>query len=641
MSREETIEGLEKLIRYHNEKYFKENAPEISDIEFDKLVRSLKKFHPGSEVLDEISDSQWFNTFEQVTRETPMLSLDKCYTDEELEKWAEQFKGGFVVLPKIDGCALELVYQDGQLVGAATRGNGFTGEAVLLNAREIDDIPKTIPTTGKVTVRGEVFMKKSVFKQFSDEFANPRNLAAGALRQKFASETKKYKLSFLPYDIKYQGVMFTRLMSELEKLSALELEGFQPIFYQFVNPHGVTLKRSFEWMASRREYHDFETDGVVYKVDREEEQRKVGETAHHPRYAIAYKFQGESAVRFLKEVRWQVARSGRITPVGIIDPVKLDGAVISKVTLHHAGVIKEAQLQIGDAILIVRRGGVIPHFEKVITRAASVYGQIDCPTTCPSCGGEVEEGELFTFCKNPQNCKGSKLAALEHFVKTFEIDGFGPALIEKLFDEGYLPEPAYFFKLTNGKLRQVGLGVGQANKLLSRIGDKTAVSLPTFLESLGIEGLGKTTSELLAKKFLGLNNVLFARIDDVLEIPGIGETTCTNIFDGFEEKSNIICGLLEHVEVKDHEITVGPLSGKTFLFTGKLSHFDRATAEKQVQSKGGVIVGTVSKDLDFLVVGESAGSKLDKAKSLQAKGGKVKLVHESSFLLFIENPQTL
>lgn len=639
MSREQVIEDLENCIRYHNEKYFKENAPEISDVDFDKLVRSLKKLSPGSDVLDEIADSQWFNTFEQVERETPMLSLDKCYTDEEFQVWAKQFSGGFVAMPKIDGCALELTYEDGELVGAATRGNGRIGESVLLNAREVEDIPHKISIRQKLYVRGEIFMKKSVFKEFADEFANPRNLAAGAIRQKFASETKKYKLSFLAYDIRFDG-QNPQNCTEMQKLESLEIAGFQPIFHRYVTELPHALKESVEWMTSRREYHDFETDGIVYKTNELTQQQQAGETAHHPRYAIAYKFQGQSAGTILKDVQWQVARSGRITPVGIINPVSLDGASISKVTLHHAGVIKDCDLHIGDEILIVRRGGVIPHFEKVLKRS-DVHDPVECPSTCPSCGGEVEHGELFTFCKAPETCKSSRLGLLEHFAKTLDIEGFGPSIIEKLFDAWYLLTPSDFFKLTVEKLAQVNVSVDFGRKLCARIYEKTKIPLALFLESLGIEGLGTTTSQLLAKKFLGLNNVLFARADDVLEISGIGETTYTSIFDGFEEKADLIADLLQHVEVLDHEIATGVLSGKTFIFTGKLTAFDRATAEKQVTDKGATIVGSVSKDLDFIVVGEKAGSKLDKAKALQAKGEKVKIIHESSFWAFLENPESL
>ncbi len=627
-----TINQLEAEIRYHNKKYFQENAPEISDVEFDKLVNQLKKKWPDSQVLLEIADSQWYNTFEPVSRGTPMLSLDKCYNDEALLAWAESFDT-FIAMPKIDGCALELYYNNaGELFCAATRGDGYTGENVTLNAFQIETIPQKIEHpfngNGTIIVRGEVYMPLSVFEEFKDNFANPRNLAAGALRQKFASETKKYKLAFLAYDL--GGDVQHR--DESLKFACLEEMGFQHVrpLLGLKQEHLVKIHETS--VRSRQEF-DYEIDGMVYKASKFEQQQSAGFTSHHPRYAIAYKFDSEEKSTKIVDVKWQVARTGKITPVAIIEPVSLSGATVTNITLHNAARLIELSLGFGDIVLVTRRGGVIPHIERV--QSYNDSNRFSFPEVCPGCGGKVVKNAVSIDCASPRQCVSAKLAGLEHFVKTISCDGFGPSIIQKLYDAGVLYQPADFYALSIESLLSAGIGEKLSAKLHGNISAKTVLPIHTFLTAFGIESLGEQTAKAIAAKFLTLEKVFDEVLSDtpeaIFEIDGISDKTYANIRDGVLAKSNEIDAVLEFVTVPNLEKnTEGKLSGKTFLFTGKLT-MPRGKMEKCVTDLGGEISGSVNEKLTYLVVGDDAGSKLEKALTLIAKGAKLQILSEVQF----------
>lgn len=627
-----SVEELEKEVRKHNELYFVEHAPIISDEQFDKLVEELKRRKPDSTVLQQIG-SDLTPVGVKVAHEIPMLSLDKCYDDKTIESWAAKFKGGIVASPKIDGLAVSLKYgKDGSLVQAATRGNGFEGEEITANAKFVKVIPKKIGIKN-VEVRGEIFMPLSIFnKDYKDQFANPRNLAAGAIKQKDPRKTGAYRLAFCAYDI-----LGSSAATETEKRSILEAEHFPLVPGMQVDRN--KLRKPFDEYMRRRSDFDFETDGVVYRADRIDEQDRLGSTAHHPRYAIAYKFQGDSEVTLLEDVEWSVSRTGAITPVAIVKPVVLSGATVTRASLHNVGMMRKLGVTRGAKVVMMRRGGVIPNLEEVVEKKGKT---IDVPKRCPSCGSLTELRDDFLYCTNSKSCVKSKIGELEHFVKTIECDGFGVKLIEQLYENSLVTDPSEFYTLTKDQLlRLERMGDTLAAKLLKNIAERRELDLDVFLRSLGIRELGKHAAKILAEEFGTLDRVLKVTEEELSAIHTIGDVIAKEVVEGLKAKRPLIDKLRKHVKVKGTATRRrgGSLSGKSFLFTGTMLAMERKKAQHMVEEEGGNAAQGVTKDLDYLVVGDGggAGSKLDKAKKLQKKGGKVEIISESKFLNMVKH----
>jgi len=633
-----TVQELEEEIRRHNKLYFKKNKPELSDYEFDTLVERLKKLKPDSAVLREIP-SEGGKEFKKVRHTSEMLSLDKCYSDEDLFDWASKFEGDLVVMPKIDGLATELRYNGkGEMILAATRGDGVVGEDITANARMISDIPHKLPK-GPFEMRGEIYMKLSVFKKYKDQFANPRNLAAGGVKQKDPNKTKEYHLSFYAYDIlRTGGEGFEK---ETDKFQCLHDLGVPVVPIWHLANDQEALKKVYEHFLERRDQVDFETDGVVYKANLLSEQTRLGMTAHHPRHAIAYKFQGDSGTTTLEDVEWSVARTGVITPVGIVEPVELSGATVTHVTLHNYGLMMKLGLRKGSKVVMMRRGGVIPKLESV---AEAGQGHLfEAPKACPSCGEPTEVRDDFLYCSNKHSCRSAKMQELEHFMKTIECDGFGEKLIEKLYDNGFVQDPADFYALKKEDLLELErMGEILATKLIGNIQAKRDMPLDVFLRSLGIRELAKHASKLLAQNYGNLKKLQEVSEEELSAIHTIGPVIAREVVEGLKKKKSLIEKLLKHVRIVGATRRVAltgagaetaPLHGKKFLFTGALLAMERGEAEKLVIDAGGEIASSVTKDLDYLVVGDGggAGSKLDKAKKLQEKGGKVEILSEASW----------
>lgn len=624
-----SIGELEEAIRRHNTLYFVKAKPEISDEEFDRLVKTLREKKPDSPVLSEIGSdiSQIGKTFRH---ETPMLSLDKCYNEEDLQHWASKFDGDVVVSPKIDGCAVTLRYGNkGELVLAATRGSGMEGETITSNAKYVKSIPQKIGLKN-VEVRGEIYMPLSVFKRYSGTFANPRNLAAGAIKQKDPKKTGEYSLAFFAYDLLGAGCK-----TEVEKRKFLAKEKFPVVEWQLVAKE--KMQKVFEAFFEKREKQDYETDGVVYKTNLVLEQERLGMTAHHPRYAIAYKFQGDSGETMLRDVIWSVSRTGTITPVGFVEPVELSGATVTRVSLHNYGMAKKMGVTIPAKVLMVRRGGVIPYLEKVLEAKGKTLAP---PKKCPSCSAAVELRDDFLYCTNPKKCAVTKIADLDHFVKVVDMEGFGRKHLQQLYENGLVKDPADFYSLTKEDLVPLErMGETLATKLIANIGGKKKLLLNIFLRALSIPELGKHVAKILME-FGSLDKILKLTQAELVPIHGIGEKIADIVVEGLKEKRSLIERLLKHVTIERVVVKrrpAGPLAGKSFLFTGALLAMPREKAQELVKAKGGVAASGVFKNLDYLVVGDGggAGSKLDKVKKFQQGGAKTKILGEKGFLKLV------
>lgn len=660
---------LEALIRRTNREYWDLNAPTIPDPLYDRLVESLRRLQPDSPVLDELGESTPSGPVIEAdaTKTIPaaerlgapvrhtraMLSLDKCYGADDLHSWAEKFEGEILVMPKMDGVACSLRYNEkGKLFLAATRGSGTEGEDITINAMDIADIPAQLNTKGvkldnlALEVRGEVFMRLSVFSRYKEQYSNPRNLTAGAIKHKERGNTAAYTLSFFAYDVLNHG-----LVHERDKFELLKQLGFAVEECEFVARE--ELPQAFERWSRRRAELDYEIDGVVYRAANVKEQERLGYTSHHPRWSIAFKFQGDTGTTVLEEVLWSVSRTGTITPVALFKPIELSGAMIGRAGLFNLNRFEELDLSEGATIEVTRRGGVIPHVERKIADGPSGK-KFEIPTRCPACNSEVvrkkkREGE-FLFCSQPDKCVSARLGELQHFAKVVDIQGFGPKVVQQAVDAGLLSSPADFYALRLEDLEELDrLGRRSAQNLIDQVEAHKSIELPVFLQALGIDHLGKQNAIVLAEEFRTLAAIRALDRDALLAVKGIKDAIADAILAGLEEHSELIDALLAHVTVVDlsedaSEDTStaageGVLGGKSFLFTGALEAFTRKEAEEKVEQNGGVSAAGVSKTLDYLVVGAGKGaksSKQKKAEQLISAGAALKIITETEFLEMLE-----
>ncbi len=626
------IADLEAKIRHHNQLYWDNNAPEISDYDYDALVRRLRELAPDSPVLEAMGPSRAALGTPFRHREA-MLSLDKCYSPEELADWTASFEGEVVGTPKFDGIACSLHYDEkGHLKVAATRGDGQVGDDVTQNALRIKDIPRRIGE-GPREVRGEIYMRLSVFAKFKEEgMANPRNLTAGAVKLKDAEKSAAYNLSFAAYDI--VGTDDQTQEAELERLVRL---GFPPVDHVRV-PKEKAFE-AFEAFAKRRPTLDYEIDGVVFKVDSLKEQRRLGETAHHPRYALAYKFQGDAGISTLREVEWSVARTGAITPVAIVDPVALSGVTVTRASLHNVAFIDRLGLTLGAKVTLVRRGGVIPNVEHVTEPGDR---PVEIPTTCPSCGGSVTRIRDFLYCDNPQSCRHAVIGQLLHFSATTDMLGFGDVIVEQAYDAKLLTGPQDFYTLDVASLMKLDrAGEKLAKKLVAEVDKKRVLELAVFLRALGISELGKNVSGILAARYRTLDAVLAVTEEELAATHGIGETIAKSVVQGLAAMRPTIDALRAHVTFAEEKAKAeGPLTGKSFVFTGKMVAFARSEGEKRVRERGGDVLSSVTKNLTYLVVGaDKSGPKSTKEKAadkLLGQGATLQIIDEDAFLAMIQ-----
>jgi DNA ligase (NAD+) len=642
------VPALEALVRHHNHLYWDKNAPEIDDATFDRLTRRLKELAPDSVALRELGPSggdaaELGRYGAPVRHKAPMLSLDKCYGDDELREWIASFKGDVVISPKFDGIACSLVYDArGALVLAATRGDGQTGDDVTANVRGIADVPSRLrePPGREVEVRGEVFMRLSVFAGYKDKFANPRNLAAGAMKQKDPKKSAAYGLSFAAYEL-----LGTEHATERERFDALGRHGFPPVERRVLRRDEAV--DAYRELAARRAELDFEIDGVVFKADDVAEQRRLGLTSHHPRYALAYKFQGDTGTTIVRALEWSVARTGAITPVALIDPVMLSGALVSRASLHHPGFLKKLGLTQDAEVLVTRRGGVIPNVEHVVKAGPTPF---ELPAACPSCGRGVHWSGDFLYCDAPATCRAAVMGQIGHYVAVADIDGFGDRMLGELYERNLVRSPADLYRLEAKAL----LGIERvadklAKKLVDQVAAKRTLPLETFLRALGIDELGKHVSKIMASEFRTLERVLRVTAAELAAIHTIGPVIAETVTEGLARSRPLIDDLVRYVTLAEGPAAAsapppnGPLSGKSFVFTGKMATLERKGAQERARSLGGLTPDAVTRTTSYLVVGDdkSDGKKSTKEKAadkLVADGAPIKIISETDFLKMTEAP---
>ncbi|MCF7482666.1 NAD-dependent DNA ligase LigA [Vibrio sp. J1-1] len=647
------LEELKESLHYHAVRYYVEDNPEIPDAEYDRLMRELLDIeaqHPDLVTVDSPSQrvgGKPLSEFSEVKHEVPMLSLDNAFDDSELDsfhKRAQDRVGNqsvkqYCCEPKLDGLAVSLLYENGVLVQAATRGDGTTGENITENVRTINAIPLKLRGNDwpeRLEVRGEVFMPKAGFEQLNElarqkgykVFVNPRNAAAGSLRQLDSRVTASRPLSFYAYSVGVvQGADLAS--SHYERFLQIKSWGL-PMCPETKRVDSLAdVKAYYQDILQRRDALPYEIDGVVIKIDDIAIQERLGFVARAPRWAIAYKFPAQEEITTLNDVEFQVGRTGAITPVAKLEPVFVGGVTVSNATLHNADEIERLQVKIGDQVVIRRAGDVIPQVVSVIReRRPENARDIVFPSLCPVCDSHVEriEGEAVTRCTGGLVCQAQRKQALKHFVsrKALDVDGLGDKVIEQLVDREMVETPADLFKLSAGILTVLErMGPKSAQNIVNALDKSKLTTLPRFLYSLGIREVGEATAANLAQHFKTLEAIQVATEEQLIEVQDIGVIVAKHISTFFSEPQNqaVVKDLLEQgihwPEISTPEQGADlPLEGKTVVLTGTLSQLGRSEAKEALQAMGAKVTGSVSKKTDILFAGENAGSKLAKAQDL-------------------------
>ncbi len=663
---EKQIEEIREVIVYHEWRYYVLDQPVVSDYEYDQLFQILKDIEEAyPQLISTTSPTQRVSNdlsadFPTVEHLTPTLSLDNSYNPEDLQDFDQRIKRlldleedqnlSYCVEPKYDGGTIVLVYENDQLVRGATRGNGAMGDEITANLKAINAIPLMAEFSKfgiqKVELRGEAIIRKDQFEKVNEKrakngeqlFANPRNAATGGLRVKDPKQVRERALDAFVYQVGYavnaQGAsVLPQFNTHNELIRMLEQLGFKvpKLQVEMAVCDNISEVADFcaHWQNVREDYA-YEIDGMVVKLNELELQEKCGYTSHHPRWAIAFKFQAKQATTKLQQVEFQVGRTGAITPVAKLEPVELAGVTISSVSLHNAEQIKEKDLHIGDTVLLERAGDVIPYIVKAMEdlRDGSEIA-IEFPSNCPVCSSVLErpEGEAVWRCVNP-SCEAQTLERLKHFVSkgAMNIDGFGDAYVDKFYQEGLLKNIADIYRLDYAKIESFeGFGQRSVENLKAAIEASKANPLYRLIYGLGIRYVGATNSKILAGAVEKAQDLQHWTLEQLIALRDIGPKVAQAVADTFHLPATIeLLNTLEKLGVNtlrlESEIPKviedGPLSGKTLLFTGSLTQMTRTEAKKMVLAAGGKAASSVSKKLSYLVAGEKAGSKLKKATEL-------------------------
>lgn len=642
---------LREQIAYHNYRYYVLDNPEIPDVEYDRLFRGLQELEEKyPELITPDSPTQRVGAeplkgFAEVRHEIPMLSLGNVFSEEELVDFDRRVRDGLGVAtveycaePKLDGLAISIRYEDGVLVRAATRGDGTTGEDVTQNVRTIDAVPlklygKNYPRV--LEVRGEVYMPRAGFEELNERqrdrgektFANPRNAAAGSLRQLDSRITATRPLTMYCYGV---GVVEGVELPDSHRaiLDKLKEWGLRvcPEIRVVAGMEGCY--HYYQEIGDKRDSLPYDIDGVVYKVNSLAQQDELGFVSRAPRWATAHKFPAQEEMTVLENVEWQVGRTGALTPVARLLPVHVAGVMVSNATLHNPDEIARKDVRIGDTVIVRRAGDVIPEVVSVVeSRRPKGAKAIATPTHCPVCGSEVlrDEGEAVPRCTGGLYCSAQRKNAIKHFAsrRAMDIDGLGDKLVEQLVDEGLINDVADLFILKQAQIAGLErMGEKSAANLVSALDKSRQTTLARFLFALGIREVGESTARTLANHFGSLQKIEEASEEQLLEVADVGPVVAHHIHTFFRQPHNrevidkLLAAGVEWPEVEQIESGEQPLSGQTFVLTGTLESMSRDEAKAKLQALGAKVSGSVSKKTSVVVAGEAAGSKLTKAEQL-------------------------
>ena len=651
---QEEISKLVSLLNKYSYDYYVEDNPQISDTEYDTLYKQLEKLeenHPeyilensptqrvGDRVLDE---------FEKITHKIPMLSLSNTFSTEDLRdfdarvsKLVPGHNVEYICELKIDGLAISIKYEDGRLVSAATRGDGSVGEDVTENIKTIFSIPKVLKDNKTFEVRGEVYLPRKSFELLNSEresnnevlFANPRNAAAGSLRQLDSKITAKRRLSAFIYSI----VGDDSIVSQENALNTAKEYNLP------VNPNFKLCKNIDEvidyinYWTEHKKNLPYDIDGIVIKVNSYSTQEEVGYTQKSPRWATAYKFPEEELATKLLDVELSVGRTGIITPVAILDPIVISGSTVSKASLHNKDIIEELDIHIGDMVVVKKAGEIIPKVVRVVrelrTEGSTKYTM---PNTCPSCGQQTytKENDPFTRCKNP-DCPDQNIRRIIHFASrdALNIEGLGDKVVTTLYEKGIIAHTIDLFSLEREKLISLDrMGEKSVDNLLNAIENSKQNSLDKVIFALGILNVGKKAGKILAEKYLNLTNLMNATLDELVNLDDVGQITAESILDYLSDENNIKfindlikVGMNPQYEVQEVN-TDNIFAGKTVVLTGKLVELTRNEAKEYLEKYGAKVTGSVTSKTDLVIAGEKAGSKLAKAEQLG-----IRVINEEEF----------
>jgi len=656
----ERITWLRKEIKRHDHLYYTLDRPEISDREYDALMEeliSLEEAFPELITVDSPTQrvgGEPLSSFSQVRHENPLLSLSNAFSDRDLRDFDSRLKRmlgttelDYIVELKIDGLSVALTYENGVFTTGATRGDGFTGEDITANLKTIKTLPLKIPSElPRLTVRGEAYMPKEAFERLNKEreaadlplFANPRNAAAGSLRQLDPRVAASRALLLFIYDI-LAGVEEERETHE-KTLEYLKAQGF-PVNPMWVHCRSIeeVIPLCEEWQEKRNSLN-YDIDGLVVKVNNRGYRSLLGNTSKSPRWAIAYKFPAEQGITRVRDIIIRVGRTGVLTPTAVLDPVRLAGTTVTRATLHNEDIIREKDVRIGDMVVAQKAGDIIPEVVSVLKEKRGEGTEpFKMPDRCPECGSDVVrlEGEAAARCTGGLVCPAQIREGLIHFVSrdAMDIEGLGPKVIEQLLDSGLIADAGDLYFLKKEQLVPLErMGEQSADNLLVSIGDSKNRPLSRLVFALGMRNVGSRAAKLLAGKFRTLDNIAAAGVPEMTAIDEIGPKIAESVAAFFREEHNLkVIGKLKAAGVNMTEMALeaGALSGKKFVLTGKLSSMSRSEAQERIEGLGGEVSGSVSKNTDYVVAGDDPGSKYDKAVSLA-----VPILSESEFLDLLE-----
>lgn len=671
MNIEERINHLRKLIKYHSKRYYENDAPEISDFEYDKMFEELKQLElENPQYFSETSPTQRvggkaLDKFEEVKHQVKMGSLTDVFDLDSLRAFIQKIKSEagndtvFTVEPKIDGLSVSLKYENGILVKGATRGNGTTGENVTANVKTIKSIPLELNESVNITVRGEVYMPHKSFEKQNREkeqkgeklWANPRNAAAGSLRCLDSKETAKRGLDIFVFNYQTGDFDEAQIKTHQDTINKIKDLGFKAIPFMTVSSNEDEIINAVIKLGEQRADLPYDIDGAVIKVNSLEKRVEIGEGTSTPKWAVAYKYPPEQKPTKLLDIVVQVGRTGVLTPNAVLEPVKLAGTTVSRATLHNIDIIKERDIRIGDIVIVQKAGDIIP--EVVGSLKEKRTGQeapYEMPDSCPSCGGKLtyddadeflEDDEDFTLgalrCTNPR-CPAQLERNIIHFAskKAMNIEGVGEKLVKQLLEAGLIHDASDLYYITGEEIASLErMGEKSAENFVKAVEASKGMGLARVIFALGIRHIGEVASNELANKFVTIDALFNATVEDITEIGDFGEIMAKSVVEFFsKDTTKYIVKRLKSAGVKteNEQKQIGSaFEGLTFVLTGTLENMTRDEASDMIKARGGKVSSSVSKKTDYVLAGEEAGSKLTKAQALG-----VKIINKEEFLAMCE-----